>query len=392
MAKPTLYQRIPSGSNYSWRTVKFHGNGNPKADPEAVSFGIRQTVDGKQRMEPCATLDDAMLRLKQLRVEHIAEKEGVRINRTQTAVTLEKTPMADAVKKYFENCAAMGKDVKSMRTYRYAVDSFVASCKQRFVEDVTKQDMIDFMAWMRKQPLPKRKHSNPERTMFNKVSHVAIFLKTFGKTCLLTKNEYPSFEEKLVSAHSGAELETLYAGCETSDDRFFLDFALTTGFRKGELQHAEYSDLNGNVIEVKRKPKYNNWHPKKHQCRKLTVPSSLADAIRERAKRYSCGLLFPSPEKCEPDGHIDRRLEDIAENAGAKFHTELHKLRKTTATRWAEANIPVHVIQKMLGHKSLTVTQRYLADIDMASERMSSAVEAAMFVPKAKAAKVGGSD
>jgi len=40
--------------------------------------------------------------------------------------------------------------------------------------------MLDFMGWMRKQPLPKRRRSNPNRTYNNKVSYVAIFLKEFG--------------------------------------------------------------------------------------------------------------------------------------------------------------------------------------------------------------------
>jgi hypothetical protein len=39
--------------------------------------------------------------------------------------------------------------------------------------------MLEIMGWMRNQPLPKRRHSNPNRT-YNKVSYLAIFLKEFG--------------------------------------------------------------------------------------------------------------------------------------------------------------------------------------------------------------------
>jgi len=38
-----------------------------------------------------------------------------------------KTPVANAVQKYFDNLAAVGQDEKSIRTYRYAVDGFVQS-------------------------------------------------------------------------------------------------------------------------------------------------------------------------------------------------------------------------------------------------------------------------
>ena len=52
-----------------------------------------------------------------------------------------------------------------------------------------KQVLLNYMGWLRKQPLPKRKHGNPERTLANRVGDVRIFLKEFGITKLL-KNQY----------------------------------------------------------------------------------------------------------------------------------------------------------------------------------------------------------
>jgi hypothetical protein len=86
-----------------------------------------------------------------------------------------------------------------------------------------KQDMLDFMGWMRKQPLPKRRHSNPNRTYNNKVSYVAIFLKEFGVSRLLKKKEYPQYHKKKVVAHPENELSVLY-GHANEKERFLLDF------------------------------------------------------------------------------------------------------------------------------------------------------------------------
>jgi hypothetical protein len=63
--------------------------------------------------------------------------------------------------------------------------------------------MIDFMGWLRKQPLPKRRNSNPERTHSNKVGYVAIFLKEFGVSRLLKKKEYPRYRKKKVAGPPG---------------------------------------------------------------------------------------------------------------------------------------------------------------------------------------------
>ncbi|MGC1618637.1 MAG: hypothetical protein WA765_09110 [Candidatus Acidiferrum sp.] len=50
-----------------------------------------------------------------------------------------KTPVADAVQKYFDNLEAIGKDPKTIRTYRAVVDGFVASYKKPYVEDYERQ-------------------------------------------------------------------------------------------------------------------------------------------------------------------------------------------------------------------------------------------------------------
>ena len=79
--------------------------------------------------------------------------------------------------------------------------------------------------WLRKQPIPMRKHGNAERTWFNKISHIPIFLKALGRSELLKQSEYPQFEETL-TAHSDEELQHLFyanaartsASCLTSDE------------------------------------------------------------------------------------------------------------------------------------------------------------------------------
>lgn len=64
-----------------------------------------------------------------------------------------------------------------------------------------------------------------------------------------------------------------------------------------------------------------------------------------------------------------------------RFHTELHKLRKTWATRLACSGVPVHKLQKMLGHKSLVAAPRYLVDVDLSKVELSRAIEDASYRP-----------
>lgn len=47
-------------------------------------------------------------------------------------------------------------------------------------------------------------------------------------------------------------------------------------------------------------------------------------------------------------------------------HITPHKLRSTAATNMAANGVPIHVVQEMLGHKSIVTTKRYTAAVDTA--------------------------
>src|SRR5208282_777758 len=178
MAKATLYQRLRT-KGFPWVVCPNAKNGGPTPSPNAFWFGIRYTLNCVRHFESFPTLDEAVANLKARNVQFYAAHNGITIPQATAkgnGITIES-----AVVTYFANLVAQGKDPKTIRTYRVAVDGFVASCSKKYVDEIEKQDMFDYMAWLRKQRLPKRKHSNPERTHNNKVSHTVIFLKAFGK-------------------------------------------------------------------------------------------------------------------------------------------------------------------------------------------------------------------
>jgi integrase len=58
-------------------------------------------------------------------------------------------------------------------------------------------------------------------------------------------------------------------------------------------------------------------------------------------------------------------------------HWILHRFRKSCATRWMEAGVPVRQIQAWLGHKDLETTMRYLGTGDMQSKQTRAQIDAA---------------
>ena len=87
--------------------------------------------------------------------------------------SLGRVSLAAAAEKYFENCEARGLDPESIRKYRAAVDPFVGYCGVTYIDECrdNKQVLLDYMRWLRKQPVPVRKRSdgscsnNPKRTL-----------------------------------------------------------------------------------------------------------------------------------------------------------------------------------------------------------------------------------
>src|SRR4029077_16396211 len=211
--------------------------------------------------------------------------------------------LAVAAEKYFANCEARGLDPESIRKYRAAVDPFVAHCGVMYVEECrdNKQVLFNYMGWLRKQPVPVRKHGNPERTLANKVEDVRIFLKEFGITKLLKKNEEPKYHKKIVVAHPDAELEVLY-GAADAEETFLLDFFIGSMARDHEA-YGKYGhpDLTGTTLTL---------YGKQKKTRTVEISQRLADAIRGRRKRSNSKALFVN-RNGKLDQHLLRNLQNI---------------------------------------------------------------------------------
>lgn len=92
-----------------------------------------------------------------------------------------------------------------------------------------------------------------------------------------------------------------------------------------------------------------------------------------RMKKFCAGkksrdLLFPNGIG-GVEYHFLRRCEKIAKRAGLDWDDfDLHRWRKTGATRHHEKGVSVRKIQAWLGHESLEVTLDYLGVEDAADE------------------------
>ncbi len=216
----TLYIRITKNGRSSFCKPVYQSKGRLKPqyamvndEPEHHKEGVyyvRFGADGGKQQYALVGKDSYVA------LDKLAEKQRWLRDRErrvvpQTPVNAKtesgRLSIDDAVDQYFKNLHSQGKDPKTIRAYKVAVEEFRKSCTKKFLDEIGRQDSIDFVGWLRKQPpklrkdgTPRKERSSgdPNRTYFNKVNNVVIFLSAHGINRLLKKSEYPKFAEKPV--------------------------------------------------------------------------------------------------------------------------------------------------------------------------------------------------
>jgi integrase len=137
--------------------------------------------------------------------------------------------------------------------------------------------------------------------------------------------------------------------------RELVVFTINTGMRRGEILALTWAgvDLFRRTVTV--------FKSKNGERRTIPLNQTVLDLLtRKYALRHSpSDLVFVSQASTPLDGsNIRRALLSALETAKINdFH--FHDLRHTFATRMVQAGVDLYKVQRLLGHKSPIMTQRY---------------------------------
>jgi len=174
------------------------------------------------------------------------------------------------------------------------------------------------------------------------------------------------YVEQKVRAYRPDELKTLLAAADP-EEWILFQFFLCTGVREQEVMYAEWPDIDfvDALFTVKAKE---HWTPKDYEEREIPLPDFPIAALKKRMLATKSNLIFPTKEG-KSDGHMLRKLKDLAKRAGLKGEFKLHKFRKTYATLQHRDGVDARTIQKRLGHSALETTLAYLEGEEPRSTR-----------------------
>ncbi len=137
--------------------------------------------------------------------------------------------------------------------------------------------------------------------------------------------------------------------------RELIIFAINTGMRRGEILALTWAgvDISRRTVTV--------FRSKNGERRTIPVNQTVSDLLNEKYATRASGreLVFASQTETVLDGSNLRRGFTCALKAAKIEDLHFHDLRHTFATRLVQAGVDLYKVQRLLGHKSPMMTQRY---------------------------------
>lgn len=377
----TIYRRFKDGEK--WQTERITEGRGIRTSLITGTFFVRPFVKGKQerRALHSTTFAAAREEANEVEVLYEAQSKGLTVAELEGQVNGHRLPLRAVVETYLEQ--KKGKAKKTRQQYRLTLDEFVEGVgKVKFLDEIN----VDVLRRY-KDFLTEKGYAG--KTIDTRINIVNFLLKKNGVTTRLPKDEMPVVETEAAVPYGDDELKKLF---EEMDDEEAIryKFFLGTACRDKEVTFAAWADINFDkrTYTVRSKPDA-GFTVKNHESRTIPIPDTLAAALKARRKANRNARWIFVNEEGEPDNHFLRKLKRIALRAEVNCgqcrtkvtkgkystkkevevtcatdpvceHIYLHRFRKTCATRWEEAGVPLRTIQHYLGHQSLETTQQYL--------------------------------
>lgn len=138
----------------------------------------------------------------------------------------------------------------------------------------------------------------------------------------------------------------------TDDDRvrLMVDLGARQGLRRAEIAAVHTRDLCREA---------DGWSLIVHGKggKERTVP--LFDEVAERIRQAPAGWLFPSPN--QPARHLSASRVGLLVGEALPPGWTTHSLRRRFASKIYEGSRDLRSVQRLLGHSSIAITQRYVA-------------------------------
>jgi integrase/recombinase XerD len=136
----------------------------------------------------------------------------------------------------YEEYIRFHRSLRTFRTYRPILRSFRTFCRTTHIENVERQDLLDFATDCLKK-------GQQGKSIYNKLVVVSQVMKQHGKPKLLQAADWPSFVETVRPIYEDSELQALFKACNPAEQMRFK-FYLMSGFRDAGGRFVTWRDVD----------------------------------------------------------------------------------------------------------------------------------------------------
>jgi integrase len=349
-----VYRKIDG----KWRYRKPAVGRNNKIVPEEGTYYIRWREGSRLRWRKSSSAANAVLDAKRQEAYLVAFKHGLTPKQEW-----DKNPpplqMVYAMPAYLEEYKLSNR-IESYNLMRQTLEEFHAHCRKNLISAISRIDLLKYKQWCIEH------QKNKVRTGGNKMLRVAQFLRHVQKQKPgegLVSVKDARWVELEPEVYTDKELASFFYHC-TAFQYAVFKCLLMAGLRKAELEFLTWDDvdLDAGTVRVTAKAEFS---PKTWEERTVEIPKELVNILKELPRKsrwvYANGA-----------GNRYTHMWDDAKVIGKKAkiaNCHPHKFRSTFATRLLHGGMDLKTVQKLLGHKNLESTMRYLAKAESSKVR-----------------------
>lgn len=324
----SIYTRVTKGGLFRWYLDYWDGQGNR----------IQKIVSDAQSKE------EALIVLQ----NRVFEKFSRENNLQQKP---KRIRFSDFSAMYLEDYAKDNKTLESWRTDKSYLKGIKKFFEDRYLDEITTHDVEKYKSARLRQGV-RQSTVNRCLAIIRKMFFLAVDWKYLEHKQLIKVKLY-SEKDNLVERILTREEEACLFQEIPQHLKPIVMVALNTGMRRGEILKLRWNqiDLKARRIRVEK--------TKSKRIRIININAGLMRELSElRSKSRGSDYLFLNEKTRRPITDVKTAFKSACRRAGVS-NLRFHDLRHTFATRLVENGVDLITIKELLGHSSVTITERY---------------------------------
>jgi integrase len=355
-------------------------------------FFIRYTLDGKDKKEALGWASEGwsekkaaeyLFELKKNQrtgegYRTLAEKraaakqENEKTKNEQKKKVTEERTFHDLFEPYMEQM----KIDTTLQTYRTKLaiykNQISDNIKQKPLPQITVQDIEDMKSRMIENNMAAD-HIRKAVNLIAQIFKFAVSRYGYEEKIPTASVKLPRKDDRRERFLTKKEAELLLEALKESREQVH-DMALLSlygGLRAGEIFDLEWQDVNFDNKRLFIKDRKNGRNAL------LPMHDKIEEILRKRKSKHATGRVFLSMNKekfNEIPGSYARAVDELGLNKNitdSRQKVVFHTLRHTYASWLVMAGVDLYTVQRLMGHKDITMTQRYA---HLAPEHLDKAV------------------